>query len=406
MSPFSGSPPPPTSPTSPNLTHLPQPHPPPPTSPASPNLSRLTYLPHLPAPTSPWDRLSKENPTPPAVQPSNIFPMATSTPHVPAMNRGEPTLLTNPSLSPNTLELSNTSRVIAAALHHAKLEPPVFAADNKTVFLPSDNQERILRGLLDRIQAQDEPLPTFVAHMLKLSTPFILGMDFMTRASISIHIPTRTVFVDDAPCPLMDEEDSPADFTDLEEVLTRLQSAGLSLKLRKCQFCLEELNFLGYRITSSGIKPDPDKIKAVTEFNTPTTVKHVRQFLGLTGYYRRFIQDYARHAEPLHALTRKDATFQWDDNYLLPEHAVIGSLDIRALPLVLLADRSQIRQLQLDDPVTGPLLRDIETDSQNNVDNVNLPQTLTLFLWTAPPLSPSLTQAQDITISDPDVTPE
>uniref|UniRef100_A0AAV2J0N6 Uncharacterized protein n=1 Tax=Knipowitschia caucasica TaxID=637954 RepID=A0AAV2J0N6_KNICA len=295
-----------------------------------------------------WERLSKENPTPPAVQPSNIFPMATSTPHVPAMNRGEPTLLTNPSLSPKTLELSNTSRVIAAALHHAKLEPPVFAADNKTVFLPSDNQERILRGLLDRIQAQDEPLPTFVAHMLKLSTPFILGMDFMTRASISIHIPTRTVFVDDAPCPLMDEEDSPADFT--------------------------ELNFLGYRITSSGIKPDPDKIKAVTEFNTPTTVKHVRQFLGLTGYYRRFIQDYARHAEPLHALTRKDATFQWDDDYLLPEHAVIGSLDIRALPLVLQADRSQIRQLQLDDPVTGPLLRDIETDSQNNVDNVNLPQ--------------------------------
>ncbi|CAL9705023.1 unnamed protein product [Knipowitschia caucasica] len=180
-----------------------------------------------------WDRLSKENPTPPAVQPSNIFPMATSTPHVPAMNRGEPTLLTNPSLSPNTLELSNTSRVIAAALHHAKLEPPVFAADNKvqpedwlqavtayrsslgltdgqllnelphflakepskwfkalsshitswaqfcqlfqTVFLPSDNQERILRGLLDRIQAQDEPLPTFVAHMLseynKLKSP-------------------------------------------------------------------------------------------------------------------------------------------------------------------------------------------------------------------------------------------
>uniref|UniRef100_A0AAV2IU97 Mitochondrial protein n=1 Tax=Knipowitschia caucasica TaxID=637954 RepID=A0AAV2IU97_KNICA len=257
-----------------------------------------------------WDHLSKENPTPPAVQPSNIFPMATSTPHVPAMNRGEPTLLTNPSLSPNTLELSNTSRVIAAALHHAKLEPPVFAADNKTVFLPSDNQERILRGLLDRIQAQDEPLPTFVAHMLKLSTPFILGMDFMTRASISIHIPTRTVFADDAPCPLMDEEDSPADFT--------------------------ELNFLGYRITSSGIKPDPDKIKAVTEFNTPTTVKHVRQFLGLTGYYRRLIQDYARHAEPLHALTRKDATFQWDDNcHPVSPPAVCGGdevLDIDIAP--------------------------------------------------------------------------
>uniref|UniRef100_A0A3Q1C3U8 Gypsy retrotransposon integrase-like protein 1 n=1 Tax=Amphiprion ocellaris TaxID=80972 RepID=A0A3Q1C3U8_AMPOC len=96
---------------------------------------------------------------------------------------------------------------------------------------------------------------------------------------------------------------------DLEEVLERLQTAGLSLKLKKCQFCLKDFTFLGYRITSSGISPDPDKVKAVKEFNVPTSVKNVRQFLGLTGYYRRFIQDYARHAEPLHALTRKDASF-------------------------------------------------------------------------------------------------
>uniref|UniRef100_A0A3P9D8I3 Gypsy retrotransposon integrase-like protein 1 n=1 Tax=Maylandia zebra TaxID=106582 RepID=A0A3P9D8I3_9CICH len=70
---------------------------------------------------------------------------------------------------------------------------------------------------------------------------------------------------------------------DLEEVLGRLQAAGLSLKLKKCQFCLDEFTFLGYRITSSGVKPDPDKVKAVKEFDTPTSVKHVRQFLGLTA---------------------------------------------------------------------------------------------------------------------------
>lgn len=313
--------------------------------------------------------------------------------------------------------------------------------------------------------------------------------------------------------------------TDLQEVLDRLQAAGLSLKLKKCQFCLKDFTFLGYRISSSGIKPDPDKIKAVKDFATPTSVKNVRQFLGLTGYYRRFIQDYARHAEPLHALTRKDTAFHWDDDCqramdilkdyvtsapvlsfpdfnrpffihtdacdigigaalmqkddlgreyvvafasrslhkaelpyctsekeclaviwalehfrpyvegmhvtiftdhnslrwlmsrpnptgrlarwslrlqdfdftivhkpgthnkvpdalsrnplpltcdsptdLLPDHAVIGSLDIRALPPVMLADRPHLRQLQLDDPVTGPLLRNIETDSQDNSD--------------------------------------
>uniref|UniRef100_A0A3B5QSD1 ribonuclease H n=1 Tax=Xiphophorus maculatus TaxID=8083 RepID=A0A3B5QSD1_XIPMA len=92
---------------------------------------------------------------------------------------------------------------------------------------------------------------------------------------------------------------------DLEEVFNRLKSAGLSLKLSKCQFCLTELTFLGYRVTPSIIHPDPDKVRAVTEFKVPTTIKKVRQFLGLTGYYRRFVQDYASHAEPLFALTKK-----------------------------------------------------------------------------------------------------
>ena len=297
--------------------------------------------------------------------------------------------------------------------------------------------------------------------------------------------------------------------TDLEEVLNRLEAAGVSLKLKKCQFCLSEFNFLGYRI-----KPDMDKVKAVLEFKTPSIVKQVRQFLGLTGYYRRFIQNYARQAEPLHALTRKDTAFHWDEKCqesmdilkecvtsapvlcfpdfarpffihtdacdlgleaalmqkdkegrevvvayasrslnkakkpystpekeclvviwalehfrpyveglhvtiftarwslrlqdldfaivhklsahnnvpdalscnplslscdtptdLIPEHAVIGRLDLRSLPPVLLADRPQVTQLQLDDPVTGRLLRDLEkglhvdTNMDTNVDN-------------------------------------
>ena len=61
------------------------------------------------------------------------------------------------------------------------------------------------------------------------------------------------------------------------------------------------------------IKPDMDKVKAVLEFKTQFSVKQVRQFLGLMGYYRHFVQDYACHAEPLHALTRKDTAFHWDE---------------------------------------------------------------------------------------------
>lgn len=98
---------------------------------------------------------------------------------------------------------------------------------------------------------------------------------------------------------------------DLKDVLTRLETAGLSVKLAKCQFCRSELTFLGYNVTAEGIRPCVEKVRAVTEFMPPTCVKQVRQFLGLTGYYRRFIHEYARHAEPLFALTRTDVPFVW-----------------------------------------------------------------------------------------------
>ncbi len=98
---------------------------------------------------------------------------------------------------------------------------------------------------------------------------------------------------------------------DLREALTRLESAGQSVKLEKCQFCSSELTFFGYKVTSEGILPNEGKVRAVTDFNTPTCVKQVRQFLGLTSYYRRFIHDYACHAEPLFALTRTDVPFVW-----------------------------------------------------------------------------------------------
>lgn len=100
---------------------------------------------------------------------------------------------------------------------------------------------------------------------------------------------------------------------DLREVLTRLESAGLSIKLAKCQFCRSELTFLGYKISPNGIMPNEEKVRAVTDFHNPANVKQVRQFLGMTSYYRRFIQDYARHAEPLFALTRTDVPFVWSN---------------------------------------------------------------------------------------------
>ena len=86
---------------------------------------------------------------------------------------------------------------------------------------------------------------------------------------------------------------------DLEKVFQALQSANLTLKISKCQFCRREMRYLGHLITQNGIKPDPDLIKSVTNFPQPKKIKDVQSFLGLTGYYRRFIKDYSKIAAPL-----------------------------------------------------------------------------------------------------------
>lgn len=98
---------------------------------------------------------------------------------------------------------------------------------------------------------------------------------------------------------------------DLTTVLQRLADAGLSLKFSKCHFCKPSLRYLGYIVTREGLSPDEEKVIAIKNFPRPRTVKQVKQVLGMTGYYRRFIQGYARVAEPLIALTREGAQFQW-----------------------------------------------------------------------------------------------
>jgi hypothetical protein len=86
---------------------------------------------------------------------------------------------------------------------------------------------------------------------------------------------------------------------DLTQVFDALRKANLTLKVSKCHFCRNEIKYLGHVITKHGIKPDPALISAIKEFPQPRKSKDVQAFLGLTGYYRRFIQNYAKIAEPL-----------------------------------------------------------------------------------------------------------
>ena len=83
---------------------------------------------------------------------------------------------------------------------------------------------------------------------------------------------------------------------DLENVFQALKDANLTLKTSKCHFCRREMRYLGHIITQNGIKPDPDLIKSVTHFPQPKKVKDVQSFLGLTGYYRRFIKKLCKNS--------------------------------------------------------------------------------------------------------------
>ena len=84
-------------------------------------------------------------------------------------------------------------------------------------------------------------------------------------------------------------------------------------KFSKCEFCLSRVGFLGHVVSADGIYVDPQKVKAVASWEQPTTVTEVRSFLGLVGYYRRFIEGFSKIAGPLHCLTRKGVKLEWTD---------------------------------------------------------------------------------------------
>lgn len=96
-------------------------------------------------------------------------------------------------------------------------------------------------------------------------------------------------------------------------LFSRLREAGLKLQIDKCLFLKRKVNYLGHVLSDKGLQPDPAKIEAVKGFPVPKTVKNVRQFLGLAGYYRRFIKDFAKIAKPLTKLLQKDQDFDWNE---------------------------------------------------------------------------------------------
>jgi len=87
----------------------------------------------------------------------------------------------------------------------------------------------------------------------------------------------------------------------------------LYAKLSKCELWLKEVAFLGHVISSGGVAVEPSKVKDVLEWEPPQTVSEIKSFLGMTGYYRRFIEGFSSIAKPMIALLEKAKEFKWTD---------------------------------------------------------------------------------------------
>src|SRR6185312_13490537 len=100
----------------------------------------------------------------------------------------------------------------------------------------------------------------------------------------------------------------------LRVVLEKLRANKLYVKFSKCEFWLEKVAFLGHILTTEGVAVDPEKVEAVSNWQQPTNVSEIRSFLGLVGYYRRFIEGFSKIVWPMAELLKKEKKCVWTES--------------------------------------------------------------------------------------------
>ncbi|KAI3725446.1 hypothetical protein L1987_65234 [Smallanthus sonchifolius] len=168
-----------------------------------------------------------------------------------------------------------------------------------------------------RVQEDDIPKTAFrirYGHYEFMVMPFgltnapVVFMDLMNRVCKPYLDKFVIVFIDDI---LIYSKTKSDHEQHLRLVLDLLRKEQLYAKFSKCEFWLKEVQFLGHIVNDKGIHVDPAKIETVKNWNATKTPTEVRSFLGLAGYYRRFISNFSKIAVPLTALTHKGKTYEW-----------------------------------------------------------------------------------------------
>ena len=171
--------------------------------------------------------------------------------------------------------------------HHMELSAK---ARPKSAFMTPTDKYEFTRCPFGLMQAP--------AYFQRLINKVLAGLDFAFG------------YLDDI---LIYSPDVPTHLVHMRQLLQRLREADLKLNREKCNFFKSHIQYLGHLISGEGIKPLPKKLESIKEMPPPTTPKEVKQFLGLIGYYRKFVPRFADVARPLTNLTRLDQPFEWSD---------------------------------------------------------------------------------------------
>lgn len=125
-------------------------------------------------------------------------------------------------------------------------------------------------------------------------------------------LPRVAVYIDDILVAGVDNDDHLAN---LDKVMARLESAGLTLRQSKCVFAVPSIEYLGHVIDADGLHPSSEKVRAIKDAPEPRSVTELRAFLGLANYYSKFLPNLSIVLFPLYSLLRKNTTFRWTSEH-------------------------------------------------------------------------------------------